>query len=212
MTTPVAGYTSGTNPFHCFYCGYDWVSKQEHPKGCSRCNSARWDDPSVKPSKRVWPERKNNAIATFESLLSLETDECIVWPLGLFKDGYGKIRTGKITVKTHRLVYEKKIGPITDGLNVCHHCDNPPCMNYRHLFLGTVQENNEDKRIKKRHRFGETHPIAKLTENDVRDIRARYVKDVKNRDKRQLKLAEEYGVNQTAISCIIRRKTWKHLK
>jgi hypothetical protein len=53
MTTPVVGYTSGTNPFHCFHCGYDWVSKQEHPKGCSRCSSERWDDPIVKPSKRV---------------------------------------------------------------------------------------------------------------------------------------------------------------
>jgi hypothetical protein len=148
----------------------------------------------------------------FNHLVQQETGECIVWPRGCFDDGYGKIRTGKKTVKTHRLAYETRIGPIPDGLLVLHHCDNPPCMNYRHLFVGTPAENNEDKRLKDRHSHGETHPISKLTENDVRAIREKYVRDVKNRARRQFWLAQEYGVNQTTISCIIRRKTWKHLK
>lgn len=84
-------------------------------------------------------------------------------------------------------------------------------MNYRHFFLGTSRDNDLDKVAKNRHLFGEKHPLAKLTEAKVLEIRAKYVFDLKNRAQRQLSLAKEYGVGQNIISAIIRRKLWKHI-
>ncbi len=186
----------------CLRCGFVWESPKVRPSHCKSCESKVWDT----------PRKKANAQKTFSVLIEIETDECIVWPLSVIHDGYGRLRQGERTIQTHRLAYEKRIGPIPEGMCVLHHCDNPPCMNYKHLFLGTVIDNNEDKRQKKRHLFGEKHPLHKLTEESVREIRAKYIRDLSDRDKRQLWLAEEFGVDKSVISAIIRRKIWKHVQ
>jgi predicted Zn-ribbon and HTH transcriptional regulator len=219
---------------HCQRCGYDWSSFLERPSRCSRCTNRQWDIPlfpceclrckhqwnaqTMRPAKCpkcthfLWYEpRKDSSRDVFDKLLLQETEDCVGWPLSVIRDGYGRLRVGKKTVQTHRLAYAKRIGPISDGEVVCHKCDNPTCMNYRHLFLGTPNDNNQDRMAKKRHVFGENHPLAKLTEDQVLEIRSKYVRDLKNRAQRQLFLAREYGVDQGVISAIIRRKTWKHI-
>ena len=83
-----------------------------------------------------------------------EPDECWEW-MGARKDKlpYGLIMRGPKgagLVYTHRVAYEVTYGPVPDGLLVLHKCDNPPCCNPRHLFLGTHQDNTLDAQTKGR--------------------------------------------------------------
>jgi hypothetical protein len=82
----------------------------------------------------------------------------------------GGARTG-----AHRFSWQLHFGPIPDGMLVCHHCDNPPCVRPDHLFLGTDADNNEDARRKGRmrpppHPRGPDHYRVKLSDADVRDV------------------------------------------
>ncbi len=95
-----------------------------------------------------------------------------MWTGGKQVSGYGMAyhhdENGKSVYKpAHRASYELTYGPIPDGLDVLHRCDNPPCVNPAHLFLGTHAENMVDRNTKGRQARGERHPHAKLTAEDV---------------------------------------------
>jgi hypothetical protein len=113
----------------------------------------------------------------------------------------------------HRISWEIHFGDIPDGLYVLHTCDNPPCANPVHLFLGTQRDNIDDMLRKGRSAYG--HPgrqgekawMAKLTDDQVREIRSLY--EVGRIS--QLALARRYGITQTTIGSIVRRATWKHI-
>ena len=218
--------------------------------------------------------------------INLETG-CWEWTGAKFTSGlgYGLIRVcsndKSVNKLVHRMAYEALIGPIPAGLCVLHHCDNPPCFNPDHLFLGTHQDNIRDRDSKGRQASGlrsgrytkpernatgdrhgsrtkpecvprgdrhgshtkpervargsrhgshtkpeciargirsgaytkperlprgERNGLAKLTEEKVREIRQQAgIKTL-------AVLANEYGVTDVAISCVIRRKTWKHVE
>lgn len=124
--------------------------------------------------------------------------------------GYGSAslyRQGSIGA--HRLSWLIHFGEIPPEMHVCHRCDNPPCVNPRHLFLGTNLDNRRDSIAKGRFRVGrgERHRSAKLTEAQVREIRQR-----RELGDRQEALAAEFGVSGCAISNIHRRKTWAHVE
>jgi len=143
-------------------------------------------------------------------------NDCIEWG-GLTNDrGYGLVRIDGRRVRVHRLAWERVYGPIPDGMSILHRCDNPPCHNVDHLFLGTQAENVIDMDSKGRRGTrlgitqpgtpGESHPRHKLTDADVLDIRDQYANGAT-----QVALARQYGVAQKSISRIVRREAWPHL-
>lgn len=131
--------------------------------------------------------------------------------------GYGMIGTGRRGMpvdRAHRVTYKHFKGDIPQGMFVCHSCDVPSCCNPDHLFLGTNQDNVNDMLRKRRnsppprnkHVVGSVHPGAKLTEQQVLEIRSLY-----DQGKTQQELADKYGVVRQSISKIVRRVRFKHV-
>ena len=141
-----------------------------------------------------------------------KTDSCWIWTGGVDDWGYGVIKHDGKNVKTHRLSYELHQAPIPQGLCVCHTCDNPPCVNPAHLFLGTHADNSADKVRKGRARHGsqvgELHAMHILTEVDVLAIKEE-LKRYRRGD--CTKLARRYGVTTSTISAIKVGARWPHL-
>ena len=77
--------------------------------------------------------------------------------VGANRLGYGRIWTGERVADVHRLAWELTSGPIPPGMVVCHKCDNPPCFNPDHLFVGTQGDNLRDMAAKGRWRGGYSH-------------------------------------------------------
>jgi hypothetical protein len=132
--------------------------------------------------------------------------ECWIWRGATTALGYGKIAgtRGEKDRNAHRVSYELHHGvTLSSEQCVCHKCDNPP-----HLFLGTKSENFDDMRRKGRERKakGEGNGQAKLTAENVRDARRSYTSG-----ETQASIAVRLGVSQTAISSIVRGRTWKRV-
>lgn len=77
-------------------------------------------------------------------------DDCWPWKLSTGSHGYGQVRHQRLTLLTHRIAYELTYGAIPDDLLVLHRCDNRPCCNPSHLFLGTAKDNMQDMHQKGR--------------------------------------------------------------
>ena len=117
--------------------------------------------------------------------------------------GYGRIWQNVIkeTIPTHRAMWEIVFGPIPDGKCVLHKCDNPPCCNPAHLWLGTHTDNAADKVAKGRHAKGEKAGGAKLTLSDVESIRV---------DPRLHRvIAAEFGIVRQNVSMIKCGERWR---
>lgn len=130
---------------------------------------------------------------------------CMEWTGGKFDYGYGKFRVFKKHVRTHRFSYECYNGLIPEGLYVCHSCDNPPCVNPYHLWVGTHQENDQDKVKKGRSTIGVTNPMAKLSNDDVLEIVDLF--PLYNDDY----IADMFDVGHTIINRIRNGKNWSHI-
>lgn len=127
-------------------------------------------------------------------------DECWEWLASKKNTGYGEFWVHGRIWYAHRVVWTLTYGPIPEGLHVCHHCDNPSCVNPYHLFLGTHRDNLIDAAKK-------GQMAKKLTEEDVLDIRALYATG----EWTQWDLADAFGVQQNTISRIVRHECWKHI-
>ena len=82
---------------------------------------------------------------------------CLEWQAGRSRSGYGKFSRDGKTERAHRVAWEMANGPIPDGLNALHKCDNRPCVDDTHLFLGTIADNNADMVAKGRQAIGDMH-------------------------------------------------------
>lgn len=132
-------------------------------------------------------------------------DECWDWKGGRAKrGGYGKLGIGNKTIVASRFSYELHHGPAGE-LHVCHRCDNPPCCNPAHLFLGTIADNMRDKAAKGRCRVpaGEAHYAAKITAADVLTIW--------HSSESHTVLARRYGLTPNSVRAIHDGRSWTSL-
>lgn len=123
--------------------------------------------------------------------------------------GHGQWRNedGEIEL-THRAAWRMFVGEIPAGMNVLHTCDNPSCVNIKHLFLGTQADNMKDMWAKGRARpaahKGEKHGMSKINAEIVREIRSS--------SESGTKLASRFNLTPTTICDIRKRRTWNHVE
>jgi DNA-binding XRE family transcriptional regulator len=154
--------------------------------------------------------RFDNPIDLFWHYVQPKTaEECWEWqgPNDCLQ-GYGRFKVNGIPYIAHRFSYELRHGPISHDLFVCHTCDNPKCVNPHHLFAGTSQDNHADMIQKQRNVHGTAHPLAKLQEDQVIQIREMYATNQFH----QGDLAHLFGVSKTLIGNIVNYRTWRHIK
>jgi hypothetical protein len=140
----------------------------------------------------------------------IDAKEALTNILAVSKDGYvriGKMRNGvRKKVLAHRHIWEQCFGPIPVGMFVLHKCDNPPCVNPEHLFLGTQKDNMMDMIAKGRgvDNSGSRHGMSKLTDQQVCEILLSSETGVS--------IAKRFGVGKSTVSRIRNDKGWRHLK
>ena len=206
--------------FECKNCGkVCWGRKDAVDSGrkkfcCRSCSSAynttaRY---SVKPSdeevlrlniERFWEKvDKNGPIHPV-------CGQCWQWSAGLFSNGYGQFWRTVGAIPAHRfswLIHGK--GNIKRGLHICHHCDNRLCVNPDHLFIGTCQDNKDDCVAKERQARGEGVNTAKLTEEDVIEIRRLGKLGLPHAE-----IGKNYPqISTRGIGSVLRGSTWKHVQ
>lgn len=140
-------------------------------------------------------------------------DECWNWLASTHRKGYGQINLGdrgKGMISSHRLSWIIHYGEIPNDMHVLHKCDNPKCVNPKHLFLGTNIDNVRDMKQKGRTRKGENHWNSKLTEKDVMEIKTSYIPW--NRNYSLSALAKRFGVDVGTIHAIVIGRNWKWVK
>lgn len=195
-------------------CRIDGCEAKTVGRGLCRKHYARWwrwGDPSVV---------KRKAVESLADLLARtkRNGDCLEWQRSKNAEGYGSVAFAGRIWSTHRLSYTLAVGVIPDGLLVCHHCDNPSCINPAHLFVGTNGDNVRDSVRKGRNKppphptperqaRGERQWKSRLTDDAVRDIRANY----SGKYGEQRALAKKHGVSAATVGHVVAGRTWRHV-
>lgn len=138
---------------------------------------------------------------------TISENNCWEWTKGRTSLGYGMKQIDGSLKLVHRISAVVFMGfKIESNLCVLHKCDNPPCFNPEHLFIGTKKDNSLDMKSKGKSVFGEKNKGSKLKESDVWDII-----DLLGNGVIHKKIAEKYNVTKFTVSRINRRITWRHL-
>lgn len=155
----------------------------------------------------------------FWSKVRVAQSGCWEWSGPTFDErGYGAFTVDGGTRRAHRVAWTTLHGPIADGLCVCHHCDNPSCVNPQHLFLGTQQENVADRDAKGRQAVGarngrytkpertprgKRHWHSRVMPEMAAEIRQRYADGTPI-----TALAPAYGVGTSTIWRVVSNQHW----
>ncbi len=137
-----------------------------------------------------------------------KTQNCWLWTSATYPSGYGHITYQKRCLRATRVMYELAYKIYPGKLFVCHHCDNPICVNPEHLFLGTPKDNVADmfKKGRQHKRHGEHSPGSKLTDKKVLEV----IKLTK-KGMTQLEIANQFNIRQSNISAILNGNRWTHI-
>jgi hypothetical protein len=133
-------------------------------------------------------------------------NKCMVRLCGLSIYGYSRIWFNSKRWLSHRFVYTCFYGNIPQDLLVCHTCDNHPCVNPHHLWIGTNQQNTYDRVLKDRSAKGERNGFSKLEDLDIHIIRK--LLPIHTRQE----IADIFNVSKAAIFRIQNKTTWNHVK
>lgn len=143
---------------------------------------------------------------------------CWPWTMGTDKGGYGRLWVNGHHVYAHRFSWQLAHGDIPEGMRILHKCDFPPCCNPAHLFIGTLNDNNQDMIQKGREKYirGEQKPNAKLTDDLVISLRNIFDNGSElllypTRRIAIFELAQIIEVNPQTLIKAISRKKWKHI-
>ena len=185
-------------------CAIEGCDSKPHARGWCPMHYQRWrvhGDPGVSLARTggTLSER-------FHSFVTIpDTEDCVEWEGSFQSYGYGQFFFENKNRLAHRVSYEIHNGELEKNAVVRHKCDNPPCVNPRHLESGTVADNRRDCVERGRGAFGERGGTAVLTEAQVKAIRGSAGKIS------QYEMAITYGVAQSTISAVISRRNWSHL-
>lgn len=133
---------------------------------------------------------------------------CWVWTAFIDHKGYGQWTVHKRALKASRVSYFLSFGEDPGSLFVCHRCDNPPCVNPAHLFLGTVLDNAADMVRKGRKPRGESSTLSKMTSAQVREMCDLYASGIVT----VLELARRFNISHTTAQSIIAGERWQHVE
>jgi len=143
-----------------------------------------------------------------------EDHECWPWTGTTIADGRGMFQVGGKSVVAARVCLRVCGEVIPTGKYVLHRCDNPNCINPRHLYIGTAQDNINDAKDRGPARgvrvgapLGEKHGRSKLTAEGVRDIRRRY-----SQGETKTVIAKRYDVSLSTISGVLSGRVWSHVQ
>lgn len=142
----------------------------------------------------------------------LSEDECWPWTGATTRGGYAQLSVGRYKPDAtiwgvHRLSYILHKGEIPDGMLILHSCDNPRCVNPKHLRVGTTLDNMRDRHAKGHYSVGSQNTAAKLTEADVAEIRRIY-----NTSRTSTKvIAKQFSITREHAWNIATRRSWKHI-
>lgn len=135
--------------------------------------------------------------------ITADDNRCWEWQAGTTKFGYGEVAVNKVRFLAHRYAWFLTHGVIPN-LFILHSCDNPKCVNPKHLREGTDQDNSDDKVSRDRQPKGEKHWHSKLTAEKVRTIKTLLNSKTNN------ELAEQFNVSFATIADIRTGRTWRH--
>ena len=142
------------------------------------------------------------------SSIKINENGCWEWQKAKHRQGYGHCPYKRKCLLAHRVSWMVFKGNLPDDILVCHHCDNPPCINPDHLFLGTDKDNTLDhiKKGKSKKSRGENHYFSKLTEKEVKEMRKMRERKIKIKD-----ISRKFNIHVSTAKNICLRKSWKHV-
>ena len=148
----------------------------------------------------------NTEAEVWARIRKLGPDACWPWLGARTARGYGNVQYNGKWLYAHRLVYTWAVGAIPPGMDVCHTCDNPPCCNPAHLFLGTRMQNMADAVRKGRVANGERLPQSKLSEKSVVLARRAYRVGMTIEE-----IAALCRMSEQAIRRAVLKESWRHV-